>query len=131
VEGLVLLASPADEQLEFLREHPPRIELVIGFMEWEYGLLPGLSQAGLISDKARDATEAVYQALQALDRQLADIPADEPWLALTDEGIRTDPRLSEIRRLASRALDEFATLGVPIPGLLDEDYNVPRETAPQ
>jgi len=133
VEGLVLLAAPAVEQIEYMDTHgwKHRIELLIGFMNWEHELLPRLDRDGALSPEALNRTEAVNEALVALGDEFAhQYPVPEPILALRDDGIRTDPRWEMIRSLARQALDAFGDLGVPIPRLLDEDYNIRRQDAP-
>jgi hypothetical protein len=46
------------------------------------------------------------------------------------EALAADPRWAEVRHLAGQALQAFGSLGLPIPNLTADDFNVPREDAP-
>jgi len=68
VEELVLLAAPADQQIEYLnRTGWPRIEMVRGYLNWSYEMLLVLDRQGALSPEVVTATEALAQALFALD----------------------------------------------------------------
>jgi hypothetical protein len=100
-------------------------------LNWSYEMLSVLDEQGALSPEVVTATGALAQALFALDGdwtvEYRETGAIE---ALSEKGVRNDPRWEAIRVLARQALAEFKALGVPIPGLLDEEYNARRTDAP-
>jgi hypothetical protein len=129
VEELVELASPAQEQIDHLR--PYYEELLKGYLNWSYEMLPVLNEQGALSPDVVRTTDAVSAALWSLDAECAaEYESTGAITAFTEEGIRSDPRWEAIRGLASEALTAFRELGIPTPKLSDEDFNRPREDAP-
>jgi hypothetical protein len=125
VEELVLLASPADEQIAtFRRSGYPYAELWMGYMNYSYDQLPYLQDRGALSPGIVKTTDILAEALLALRE-------DDTPEAFTEEGIRLDPRWERIRKLAREALVAFSNdLGLPIPRMSDPDYDCPRDDAP-
>lgn len=133
VEELVELASPADEQLAHLAKTGyPKIELIAGYLNWSYDrLIPLLDQRGALTADATLSANAVGEALLEFDKEMATEHRQNGMVkALSDDGLRTDPRWERIRGLARLALERFAEMGIPVPRLTDPDYNVARDDAP-
>ncbi len=117
------------QQIEHLRPYDE--ELLKGYLNWSYEMLPELQRQGALSPEVVRTTDAVSAASWALDEECAaEYEATGNITAFTEEGIRTDPRWEAIRGLASEALAAFRDLGIPTPKLSDEDFNTPREDAP-
>jgi len=132
VEELVELASTADEQLAHLAKTGfPNVELIAGYLNWSSDqLIPLLRQRRAITADATLAANAVGAALLEFDEELATERRERGTMAsLSDDGLRTDPRWENIRRLARNALERFAEMGVAIPRLADIGYNA-REDSP-
>jgi hypothetical protein len=132
VEELVVLASPADEQIATLRGFDGwHDELVLQWLNWPAAMLPELQRLGALSPESVRTTDAVTNALSNLDRECGEeLRSTGDAYAFTAEGLQHDPRWQNIRDLASVALVAFRELGIPTPKLSDEDFNQPREDAP-
>jgi hypothetical protein len=127
---LAELASPAEEQIEYLGQHP-NLDLLTNYVEWLTTVDPVLMSSGTLSLDALRATEAVRESLVALDIEMAaDYERSGSSAGMTLDGLRNDPRWDAIRVLAQTALAAFREMGIPTPRLSDNDFDVPREDAP-
>jgi hypothetical protein len=59
---LAELASPAEEQIAYLGQHP-NLDLLTGYVEWLATVAPDLTSSGSLSQDALRATEAVRDFL--------------------------------------------------------------------
>ena len=132
IERLVELAAPVDVQLSFLSgaQYMGQAiwDLAADFWEWAD---PPLVDAGVLPPNVARDVERVVEGVRAI-RDADDVAWGEQgsqWFH-TGEALASDPLWAEVRRLAQKALDGFAQLGLPIPTLNDPDFNKPREDAP-
>ena len=129
VEQLVELASPADEQVEHFGVYIA--ELLHGWMNWSDEMLPVLEKRGALSPDIVRTTRDVSAALWALDRDFTiEYEQTRKIQALSEAGLRDDPRWETVRQLARRALAAFRDVGIPTPSLSDPDFNTRRPDAP-
>ena len=95
VDGLQLLAAPADEQIQALPVFVSVADEVLSTFSDAYLLVDQIRRAGLIEDTAAEA-------LKVVDDFLEQMPEDETIGA--PGSLRSHPFWAEARRLASAAL---------------------------
>ncbi len=135
VERLAELAAPADEQLGYIAgaEYIGQAiwDLAANFWEWTDPFLQFMVDTGVVPSDLAEDVEEVVTGVRAI-RDADDVAWTEQgsnWLH-TPEALASDPMWETVRRSAQKALDGFAEIGLPIPSLSDEDFNVPRKDAP-
>ncbi len=131
IERLVEVASPAEDQIELLGDDGWYEELALGYVDWSTLAFDELERQGALSPEARRGAEAVTQALLSLlEESGLELQASGNAVAFTEDGLRHDQRWAAIRATANEALTAFKDMGIPIPRLRDEDFDIPRQDAP-
>jgi hypothetical protein len=131
IEGLVEVASPAEDQVELPGYDGWYEELAQGYVEWAIDGLPELDRLGALSPEASRTATAVREALiSLLDESGLELRTTGSAVAFTANGVRHDPRWAAVRALANEALWAFSEMGIPIPRMSDEDFGAPRQDAP-
>jgi hypothetical protein len=126
---LLLLASPADDQIEYFRHRGiPREELYNEWMHWDTAMIPQLVSANALTPEIERLVEAITETMESFGSEsraeIERVGNLAPHFDMYSESaIRHGSRWAEIRSLSSEALAAFHRLGVVTLGLNDDDYN--------
>lgn len=137
IERLVELSALPEDQIAYIaRSGSDRMgqrvwELAAGFWEWTDGVLDHLVATGAVLNEVARQVWAVVDAARIIrvDAGREWEESQSIWLH-TSAALASDRRWAEVRRLATEALAGFESMGLPIPNLMDRDFNVAREDAP-
>jgi hypothetical protein len=126
---LVLLASTADQQLEYLTlRDVPREELILQWLDWDCDVLPEVIEAGALTDELVETLQSVTAEIAALNERIGQegkrLGTMEPHRrAHSDEALRTWSEWEHIRVLSRMALQQLSDLGVTARTLTDPLYH--------